>query len=224
MKTASCYKLVIVYLFLCIFKQDTPSIYSSYKTVSLCEQFSLVQIINDPTHYTEHSHSLIDIILTNNVNHLVLSGVGDPFLNQDMRYHCPIFGIFNFRKCKRKSYLRHTWSYDRGDYTLLRQKATETIWENLYDLDVNKHAQKITDHITHISKTCIPNRQTRIRPDEPVWINSNIKRYIRKRKRAYKKAKGSNNNHLWQKFRHLRNTVIDMIRKSKNKCKRTQTN
>ena len=200
------------------------NIQASSKIKSLCEQFSLVQIINDPTHYTEHSHSLIDIILTNNVNHLVLSGVGDPFLNQDMRYHCPIFGIFNFRNCKRKSYLRHTWSYDRGDYTLLRQKATETIWENLYDLDVNKHAQKITDHITHISKTCIPNRQTRIRPDEPVWINSNIKRYIRKRKRAYKKAKGSNNNHLWQKFRHLRNTVIDMIRKSKNKCKENTTN
>ena len=165
------------------------NIQASSKIKSLCEQFSLVQIINDPTHYTEHSHSLIDIILTNNVNHLVLSGVGDPFLNQDMRYHCPIFGIFNFRNCKRKSYLRHTWSYDRGDYTLLRQKATETIWENLYDLDVNKHAQKITDHITHISKTCIPNRQTRIRPDEPVWMNSNIKRYIRKRKRAYKKLR-----------------------------------
>ena len=143
-----------------------------------------------------------------------------------MRYHCPIFGtcIFNFRKCKRKSYFRHTWSYDRGDYTLLRQKATETIWENLYDLDVYKHAQNITYHITNISKTCIPNRQTRIRPDEPVWMNSNIKRYIRKRKRAYKKAKGSNNNHPWQNFRHLRNTVIDMIRKSKNKGKENITN
>ena len=92
-------------------------------------------------------------------------------------------------KCKRKSYFRHTWSYDRGDYTLFRQKATETIWESLYALDVNKRAQNITDHITNISKTCIPNRQTRIRPDEPVWMNSNIKRYIRERKRAYKKLR-----------------------------------
>lgn len=33
-KTASCYKLVIVYLFVCIFnKQDALSIYSSYKTL-----------------------------------------------------------------------------------------------------------------------------------------------------------------------------------------------
>ena len=33
METTSCYKLVIVYLFLYVFKQDTPSIYSSYKTL-----------------------------------------------------------------------------------------------------------------------------------------------------------------------------------------------
>ena len=57
------------------------NIQASSKIKSLCEQFSLVQTINDPTHDTEHSHSLIDIILTNNVNHLVLSGEGDPFLN-----------------------------------------------------------------------------------------------------------------------------------------------
>ncbi|MEW8547259.1 MAG: endonuclease/exonuclease/phosphatase family protein, partial [Candidatus Thiodiazotropha sp.] len=129
------------------FNYNMQNIQSSAKIKSLCEQFSLIQTINDSTHFTEHSHSLIDIILTNNVNHLVLSGVGDPFLNQDIRYHCPIFGIFNFSKCKRKSYLRHTWSYDRGDYALLRQKATETNWENLYDPDVHKHAQNISHHI-----------------------------------------------------------------------------
>ena len=163
---------------------NMQNIQSSSKIKSICQQFSLVQTINDPTHFTEHSHSLIDIILASNVNRLVLSGVGDPFLNKEMRYHCPIFGILNFSKCKRKSYLRHTWSYDRGDYTLLRQKATEISWETLSDLDVNKHAQNISDHITAIAKTCLPNRQTRIRPDEPTWMNSNIKRYIRKRKRA----------------------------------------
>ena len=35
------------------------------------------------------SSSLIDIILTNNENHLLYSEVGDPFLNQEVRYHCP---------------------------------------------------------------------------------------------------------------------------------------
>ena len=36
----------------------------SVKIRDLCEQFSLEQVINEPTHYTEHSSSLLDVILT----------------------------------------------------------------------------------------------------------------------------------------------------------------
>ena len=159
---------------------------TSNKIKSICEQFSLTQTIDNPTHFTEHSSSLIDIILTNNETNMVYSGVGDPFLNQEIRFHCPVFGILNFTKPKFKSYTRHTWSYDRGDYNLLREKAADTIWNILSDPDINIHTKNTTDHIISISKACIPNRLTRIKPDEPFWMNTNIKSYIRKRKRAQK--------------------------------------
>ena len=123
---------------------------TSSKIKSICEQFFFTQTINAPTHFTEHSSSLIDIVLTNNENHLLFTEVGDPFLNQEVRYHGHIFGILNFTKPKRKSYLRHTWSYDRSDYSLLREKASTTNWERIYDQDVNKHVQNITEHIIDI--------------------------------------------------------------------------
>ena len=63
---------------------------SARKITSLCEQLSLVQSIEEPTHFTETS-SLIDLLLINNNEHLILSGVGGPFLQQDIRYHCPVF-------------------------------------------------------------------------------------------------------------------------------------
>ena len=66
-----------------------------------------------------------------------------------------------------------------------------------------------------IAKECIPNRKTRIKPDEPAWINSDIKRLIRKRKRSYKKAKRTNLYEHWVKFKHLRNRVTNSIRDSK---------
>ena len=78
---------------------------SSRKIKDLCRQFSLSQIISQPTHFTENS-SLIDLLLVNDNNHVITSGVGDPFLQQDLRYHCPVFGVFNFSKLKRKSYVR----------------------------------------------------------------------------------------------------------------------
>ena len=190
----------------------------SAKIKNLCEEFSLTQTINQPTHFTEHSSSLLDIILTSNDNHLIFSGVGDPFLSQDLRYHCPVFGVLNFSKPRGKSYVRTTWSYDRGDYNFLKQKASLTDWESFYDTDINKHALGITNHITDIAKECIPNRVTRIRPCEPSWINSHIKYLIRRRKRAYRKAKRTDLHWHWHKFRQLRNKVTKLIRDSKTMC------
>ena len=138
----------------------------SVKIRDLCEQFSLEQVINEPTHYTEHSSSLLDVILTSNKDHLILSGVGDPFLTQDVRYHCSVHGILNFSKPKCKSFVRRTWSFDQGDYNLLREKASTTNWEDMYDPDVNKHALNLSNHIKSIAMECIPNRLTRIRPGE----------------------------------------------------------
>ena len=140
----------------------------SVKINDLCEQFSLEQVINEPTHYTENSSSLLDIILTNNKDHIILSGVGDPFLTQEVRYHCPVYAFLNFSKPKCKSFVRRTWSFDQGDYPLLREKASSTTWENLYDQDLNKYAQNLSDKINSLAMECIPNRLTRIRHGEPI--------------------------------------------------------
>ena len=96
---------------------------SARKIQSLSEQFSLRQRISEPTHFTEHSSSLIDLLLLTKPNYLILSGVGDPFLQQDMRYHCPMYGIFNFAMPKRKSYTRHIWKYEQGDNITYKHMA-----------------------------------------------------------------------------------------------------
>ena len=52
------------------------------------------------THFTETSDSIIDLLLARKFSSVILSGVGDALLDQDVRYHCPINAIFNFDKCK----------------------------------------------------------------------------------------------------------------------------
>ena len=61
------------------------------KISSFCYQFSFHQMIKDPTHFTENSSSLIDLVLVSNENHVIHCGVGDPFLQQELWYHCPIW-------------------------------------------------------------------------------------------------------------------------------------
>ena len=55
---------------------------SSGKIKDLRRQFSLPQIISQPTHFTENSSALIDLLLVNDNNHVITSGVGDPFFNK----------------------------------------------------------------------------------------------------------------------------------------------
>ena len=181
---------------------------------TFCTQFALFQAINEPTHFTETSSSLLDIILVSNYSHLIVSGVGDPFLNQEHRYHCPIFGIYNFSKPKSKSFTRHIRKYDQGDYNLLRNKAASTDRESLEVNDINTHAKNVTDYILSISKLCMPNKNIK-GPSDPPWITTFIKRYIRKRKRAERKAKRTNLQYHWDEFRKLRNKVVSLIKESK---------
>ena len=197
------------------FNLNMLNIRTSRKIESLCIQFSLYQSIDQPTHFTENSSSLIDIVLVSNKDHLLLSGVGDPFLNQDLRYHCPIYGIFKFSKPKFKTFSRHVWYYEQGNFNLLRDKASLFDWESLRDSDINVYADNINTAINFIANECIPNKHIRVKPSDPPWLTTFLKRYIRKRKRAFRKAKRTNMESHWKKFKKLRNQVTTMIRDSK---------
>ena len=68
--------------------------------------YNFSQLINEPTNYTESSSSIIDLIMVSNLQTVDISGVGEPFLSQDIRYHCPIFCIFKFKRYVVKPFRR----------------------------------------------------------------------------------------------------------------------
>ena len=42
--------------------------------------------------------SVIDLLFVKNKDSILTAGVGEPCLDMHVRYHCPIFGVFNFLK------------------------------------------------------------------------------------------------------------------------------
>ena len=76
---------------------------------------------------------------------------------------------------------------------------------------------KITDSIINAAKESIPNKTVTIRPSEPQWINSQIKREIRKSKRLFRNAKRKNTYAHWNKFKQKRIEVTILIRDTKKK-------
>jgi hypothetical protein len=58
-------------------------------------QFSLHQLITEPTYVTEHSSSLLDLILVSNRLSVLFTDVGAPLLEQ-VRYHLPVIGLLHY--------------------------------------------------------------------------------------------------------------------------------
>ena len=115
-----------------------------------CQYFNLDQLIVEPTHFTENSSSILDLAFTTNKCNILSSGVGDPFLEHNIRFHDPVYFVLNFRKIVTPVLRRHIWLYDRGDCQALSQNIIETNWDSLKNNDINIYATNITDKISEL--------------------------------------------------------------------------
>ena len=103
-----------------------------------------------------------------------------------------------------------------------RNKLAQVNWDNAFSFDnINTTADIITEHIITAAQESIPNKTVFIRPNEPEWINSNIKRQIRQRKRLFRRVKRINSQYAWYKFRRKRNEVTENIRQAKRNYSQT---
>ena len=107
----------------------------------------MVTGIQEPTHYTENSQSILDLILVNKPESVLFCGVGEPVLEQNIKYHCPIFAIFTFYKPNISSFKRHMWFYDRGNYNDFRQHLSNTDWDSLKNDDINVWVTHFTNYL-----------------------------------------------------------------------------
>lgn len=186
------------------------------KMTDVTQQYNLKQLIQEPTHFTETSSSLIDLFLVRTPSNVLMSGVIDNFIPDQTRYHCPIILLMKFVRPKLKSFKRHIWNYNLADYDKFRQILYNINWENeLNTEDVDLKVYNITSSIINAGKQAIPNKVVTIRPGESPWITSRIKKIIRKRKRTFRKFKKTKEIGLFEKYKHLRNTVVKEIRISK---------
>ena len=140
-----------------------------------------------------------------NPQNVILSGVGDPFLNQDIRYHCPIFGVFKFIKPM----------YKNCDYENLKDKFRSSDWESHAFENIDIYSQNITDHIMQLTSECVPNKFVNIRLSDPPWIGNELRKLMRKHKRAYDRAKRTRVTQHWDKYKKLRNDTTNLLRTSK---------
>ena len=71
--------------------------------------------------------------------------------------------------------------------------------------------QNYSNFLSILNEACdkhIPTKTVVIRTDDKPFMNSSIRKAIRKRNRIHYRAKSTNNPDHWSQYRHLRNDVV----------------
>ena len=186
------------------------------KLNNILVQNGLYQAISEPTFFHEASSSLLDPLIINDKDFLLYSEVSENILEANIRYHCPISGILNLQKPNSKLIKRKIWDFNHGDFDQYRQDLDNTDWNNIVnENDLDTAVTLVTKTILDIADKNIPCKYIQIRQNDPPWMTSLIRKMIRKRKRLHKKAKKSNCQQDWNKFKKIRNQCVNVVKQAK---------
>ena len=113
-------------------------------------------------------------------NVIDLIHVGQPFLNVNVRYHCPIYGIFKVPKTLHTCFKRRIWLYDRGNYNQYREKLQRVDWDELINSgnSLDDLCESSPNVILQAAGESIPNKIITVRKTDPPWMNGAIRRVI----------------------------------------------
>ena len=161
------------------FNLDMLKTTTSNKINNIAQQYALSQMIKDPTHFTENSSSIIDLFLVKQPACVTFCGVAEPFLDQNIRYHCPIYIVLNYSKPSLPTFKRKIWKFHQGNYDLLQTLAATYNWNDLVHSDINIYAKNISDKILELTDLTIPNKIVTIRPLDPPWLHNEIRKQMR---------------------------------------------
>ena len=171
------------------------------------------QLITDPTHFTENSFSLIDLILVRNSPNILTSGVADTFIPDLTRLHCPIIVLMKVLRPPNKAFKRRIWNYNLADFDKYRHVLTNSnLEEKLNQItDIDQNTKEVTETIIYAADQAIPNKYVIIRSIEHPWITCHIENLIRKRKRSFRKFKRTTNPPHLEHYKTLRNKILQIL-------------
>lgn len=177
------------------------------------EEFGLKQIITTPTRITNHSNTLIDLILTN-LKNIAYAGC----LNYQLSDHYPTYLVkkrIGEVKEYKYVYKRSFKSYDVIEY---QQRLAELDWSLLDLLDVYEMWQMIVNALLYEADLQCPYKWLKINSRRPLWYTSQMGEIARDRDILFRNYRRGNrkNNTLYEKAVEKRNEFNKLIKVSRD--------
>ena len=163
------------------------------------------QTVLEPT----RGENILDLIITNRPNQInrtqILPGIGD---------HNVPYTELSIKLARNKQTPRELPLYDRADWHGLRDHMSK-IAQSVADKEVTESSEGLwtvfRDGILHGIKTYIPHKWTKSRESCP-WIDSQLKRLLRRRDQAFKASKASGRARDETKFQTLKKLAQRKLR------------
>ena len=160
--------------------------------------FNLQQVVLKPT----RDNSILDLCFTNSPAFVdsreIKPGISD---------HDVVVVTASIRPKIVKLPKRKVYIYNRADFNSISTKLEDLNHQldddSVKNMDIDKLWDTLTNTIKLAMDTNIPSKITSSKPSVP-WINSDIKRKIKKKRKLYNKARKTGDFELWDKFKELR--------------------
>ena len=171
----------------------------------------LEQVVNFPT----RGDNTLDVIITNRpalTNRCSgLPGLSDP----DM-----VFTDANVRASRRKPVRRKILLWKRADFDYIRSRVHQMSSDFTHKFTTSTPEEDLATALQHeldnIINECVPSKMSSIRSNQPSF-NSASKRILRRKGRAFKKARRTYKARGWTRFKRLKKEAQNVCRSSYNK-------
>ena len=139
---------------------------------------NLCQLINEPTNIRNEGMSCIDLIITDQPNMFIESGV-HPSLD-DHCQHQLVYGKISISIPYPPPYNRTLWDYAKSNDRAIKIAISSVDWVSLFDgLDTDQMTELFTNEIYSIMSVHIPNKVVKCNDKDPPWMTQELKTAIK---------------------------------------------
>ncbi|KAK3104689.1 hypothetical protein FSP39_007852 [Pinctada imbricata] len=158
------------------------------------DDLALDQIVDFPT----RGDKTLDLVFVSNSSLIErckpLPGLGD----HDAILMDTLISPTRINPGRRKIFL-----WKRADNQAILTSLEDLKTSLVIDNDINQSWLEFKTHIINTLERHVPSKFSRRRQSQP-WINTSVKRMIRRKHKAYTKARSSNSQKDWARYRHLK--------------------
>ena len=147
------------------------------------------QQIDLPTRQVRLSSSLIDLIFTDKIDNIVLTGILPPLSD-----HCGTLISVNTLCFKQKPKKFKQYQYEDANWKRIKESFNE-LNDLDYQGDVDTLADMFTSRLVKMRDYCVPSKEVTIYSKDKPWFNNQVRSKLRKSQREYKAYKDANNQH-----------------------------